>query len=274
MPRSTIRPTSSAMAMNSAGEMRPVGVVPARQRLEAGHRAVLEPHDRLVEDGDLFALERPAQVRLERPTVGLARAHRGLEQLDAVAADALGVVHRELGVLEHLLGAVRLAVAEREPGRGGEDQLAVVEGDRRAQLAQRLGQRDDALGSRSDRRMSANWSPARRASVSCGLSSRPSRRASVSRIESPTAMPTESLICLKRSRSITITVGLIAGSALAKASTPSRRSRNSSRLGSPVRLSCTASCRSRSSAFLNSVTSVSVPTSRTTSPSEPTTGAP
>ena len=72
-------------------------------------------------------------------------------------------------------------------------------------------------------------------------------------------MPTESLTCLKRSRSITITVGLIAGSALAKASTLSRRSRNNSRLGRPVRLSCTASCRSRSSAFLNSVTSVSVP---------------
>jgi hypothetical protein len=36
--------------------------------------------------------------------------------------------------------------------------------------------------------------------------------------------------------------------------------------------SCTASCSSRSSAVLNSVTSVSVPTRRTTSPSEPTTG--
>ena len=65
--------------------------------------------------------------------------------------------------------------------------------------------------SRSDSRMSANWSPESRASVSCGLSRRPSRRASVSRIESPTAMPTESLTCLKRSRSITITVGLDRG---------------------------------------------------------------
>ena len=50
------------------------------------------------------------------------------------------------------------------------------------------------------------------------------------------------------------------------------RSMNSSRLGRPVRLSCTASNSSRSSAFLKSVTSVSVPTRRTTSPSEPTTG--
>ena len=41
---------------------------------------------------------------LQREPVGLARAHRGLEHLDAVAADALGVIHRKLGVLEHLLG--------------------------------------------------------------------------------------------------------------------------------------------------------------------------
>ena len=109
-----MRPISSAIEMNSAGDMRPIsGVVPARQRLEAGDGAVLEPHDRLVEDRDLLALERAAQLRFERQPVGLARAHRRLEHLDAVAADALGVIHRKLGVLEHLLAAVRLAVAER-----------------------------------------------------------------------------------------------------------------------------------------------------------------
>ena len=97
------------------------------------------------------------------------------------------------------------------PDRGGEEDLAVVEGDRRAQRpAQRLGEGDDAARIRfSDSRISANWSPESRASVSCGLSRRPSRRASVSRIESPTAMPTESLTCLKRSRSMTTTVGRI-----------------------------------------------------------------
>ena len=119
----------------------------------------------------------------------------------------------------------------------------------------------------------ANWSPDSRASVSCGLSRRPSRRAIVSRIESPTAMPTESLTCLKRSRSITMIDGAdIASRPGQSRSAASSRSMNSSRLGRPVRLSCTASCSSRSSAVLNSVTSVSVPTSRTTSPSEPTTG--
>ena len=37
-------------------------MIPAHQRLEAGDRAVLEPHDRLVEDRDLLALERAAQI--------------------------------------------------------------------------------------------------------------------------------------------------------------------------------------------------------------------
>ena len=109
MPRSTISPISSAMVMNSAGDSAAqLGMVPARQRLEAGDGAVLQPHDRLIEDSDLVALERPAQLGFQRQPVGLARAHRRLEHFDAVAADALGVIHRKLGVLEHLVGAVRL----------------------------------------------------------------------------------------------------------------------------------------------------------------------
>ncbi len=72
--------------------------------------------------------------------------------------------------------------------------------------------------------------------------------------------------------SITITVGLTLSSALAIEMTVSSRLMNSSRLGSPVRLSCTASCSSRSSAFFCSVTSTSVPTQRMISPSDPITG--
>ena len=53
----------------------------------------------------------------------------------------------------------------------------------------------------SEMRRKANWSPFSRARVSCGFRSRPSRRAIVSRIESPIAMPKPSLTCLKRSMS-------------------------------------------------------------------------
>ena len=57
---------------------------------------------------DLVALERAAQVGFHREAVALARAHRRLEHLDAVAADALAVIHRKLGVLQHVLLALRL----------------------------------------------------------------------------------------------------------------------------------------------------------------------
>ena len=94
--------------MNSDGaEPAHLGMVPAHQRLEAGDRAVLQPHDRLVEDRDLVALERAAQIGFHREPVVLARAHRRLEHLDAVAADALAVIHRKLGILQHVFLALR-----------------------------------------------------------------------------------------------------------------------------------------------------------------------
>ena len=110
-----------------------LGMVPAQQRLEARDRAILQPHDRLVQHRHLVAFERAAQIGLHREAVALARAHRGLEHLDAIAADALAVIHRKLGILQHVFLALRRAVGEREPDRGGEQDLAVVEGDRRAQ---------------------------------------------------------------------------------------------------------------------------------------------
>ena len=84
----------------------------------------------------------------------------------------------------------------------------------------------------------------------------------VSRMVSPAEMPSPSLTCLKRSMSMTKTVGRTFSSVLAIEMIASSRFMNSSRLGRPVRLSCTASCSSRSSAFFCSVTSTSVPTQR------------
>ena len=124
-----------------------LGMIPARQRLEAGNGAILQPHDRLVQHLDLLALDGAAQFRFHGQPVGLARAHGRLEDFDAVAADPLGVIHRELGVLEHLLGVARLVFGERQPDRGGDEDFAVVEADRRAQgAAHGLGEGHDARG--------------------------------------------------------------------------------------------------------------------------------
>ena len=81
---------------------------------------------------DFLALDGAAQFAFQRQAVGLARAHRRLVDVDAVAADALGMIHRKLGVLDDLVGQLRLRIGQREPDRGGQEDLAVVEGDRRA----------------------------------------------------------------------------------------------------------------------------------------------
>ena len=158
-------------------------------------------------DLDLAALERAAQVALEREAVAALGAHRRPEHLDAVAAEALGMGHGDLGVLQHLL-----ALAPRPADRSGARPTeAVRKISRSAKVigvatARRTMSAKPMMrsGSRSEIRMMANSSPAMRASVSCGRSRRPRRRDSVSRIESPAERPTESLTCLKRSISMTM----------------------------------------------------------------------
>ena len=65
-PSGTIRPSSSAIGMNSAGETKPrVRMVPAQQRLEAADPVRVEAVDRLVVDLEGLAGEGVAQVALE-----------------------------------------------------------------------------------------------------------------------------------------------------------------------------------------------------------------
>ena len=104
-PSWTIRPQLSATGMKSDG-----GIEPRRgcsQRSSASKpatRAVFQPHDRLVGEREFLALDGAAQIGFELQPVGADRAEGRPERLDAVAAEALGLVHGELGVLDHVLG--------------------------------------------------------------------------------------------------------------------------------------------------------------------------
>ena len=112
-----------------------------------------------------------------------------------------------------------------------------------------------------------NSSPPRRATVSPGRRADSSRRATAISSRSPTWWPSESLTSLKRSRSRNSTAAQVAGwRRWPRRIAWSRRSRNSTRLGSPVRSSCSASCWRRCSAWRRSVTSVWEPTTRVARP--------
>jgi hypothetical protein len=119
--------------MKSPGGIMPRrGMVPAEQRLEAGDAAVLQPHDRLVGEREFLALDGAAQVRFELQAVGADGAEGRAERLDAVAAETLGLVHRQFGVLDHVLGGRLRRCPGDQADRGGQDDLALGEGDRRA----------------------------------------------------------------------------------------------------------------------------------------------
>ena len=120
-------------------------------------------------------------------------------------------------------------------------------------------------GSRSDSTNSPQLIAGERASVSFGFNSRPSLRAKLSRMESPTAMPTENIHLLEAVEIDHITVGRMVESARANEALR-RDGRGTTRGRQAVKL-CAPRLHQPFLQVLNSVTSVTVPTRRTTSPS-------
>ena len=136
-PSCGTRPFSSASSMNSVGGHRAVALVgPAGERLDGGEPRPLagggEPDDRLVVHLEGVLLDRPAQVvgqldALARPGPGLL-----VEQRPAVLARRLGLVHRDVGVAQDVLG-----LDVRRPGHDHAE--AAGDGDGRA--AEQQGRR-------------------------------------------------------------------------------------------------------------------------------------
>ncbi len=152
--------------------------------------------------------------------IGGDGAGRGAVGLDAVAAEALGVVHGELGVAQHVVGGRRVAVVDGDADRGGERQVALAEVEGRLQrLADLLGGFGDLAGggfggedhARTGRRD-------RRATVSSGRMTRAMRREMASSTESAAEWPTRSSRSMKRSMSTRNTAGLMPLGSLARVS--------------------------------------------------------
>ncbi len=106
-------------------------MTPADERLEPGDGAILETHDRPEQDRDLAALERAANVVLERLPVGAMEAHGRGENLDPVAAGPLGVRERKPGVGEKIAAlAVQLRIVVGGADGNGQRDLPLAEADR------------------------------------------------------------------------------------------------------------------------------------------------
>ena len=87
----------------------PGRVLPAQQRLDADQGEVVEVVDRLVDEAELVARQRRAQIELELDAAADVGLHLRVEDLVAVLAGGLGLVERHVGVAQQLAG--------RWPGR-------------------------------------------------------------------------------------------------------------------------------------------------------------
>ena len=78
--------------------------IPAHQRLDGHQTIISQREDRLVLHPQLLTLKRPLQIRLQPVTLKDRRAHRQLKHRRATLATPLGVIHRHVGVTDHLIG--------------------------------------------------------------------------------------------------------------------------------------------------------------------------
>ena len=107
-----------------------LGMQPAYQRLDPArlHRGGVE--DRLIDDREAVLLERLAQLVGKAHALGARGVDRRVVEGDAVAAELLGEIHRDVGAAQQFLGADRLVVGQRDADAGADLDEAAVERDR------------------------------------------------------------------------------------------------------------------------------------------------
>ncbi|MCY1408196.1 hypothetical protein D9M71_235150 [compost metagenome] len=111
-----------------------LGVLPANQGFDAHHAVVAVADLRLIDEVELIADQRIAQVFFQLA----AATHFGIDagdiELIAVARTGLGQRHGLLGLLQQFLGAVTVLGEQGDADGGAQADLLMIEGKRRFQV--------------------------------------------------------------------------------------------------------------------------------------------
>ena len=105
-------------------------MLPAQQRLSSGDRALGDAHLRLVEQAQLAALNRAAELALEREALLGMYAHLTRVEAQAVAPFLLGAVERDVGVAHERRHIAPVGRGEGEADTHREGELARIELER------------------------------------------------------------------------------------------------------------------------------------------------
>ena len=105
-------------------------MLPAHQRLDADQATGLQVVHRLVVDPQFLLLQRAAQLEGDfDPLLGVSRELFGVQRV-AIAAAALGLEQRRIGVAQQLFGAQCIAGKQADAEAGVDEQFMAVEAER------------------------------------------------------------------------------------------------------------------------------------------------
>jgi hypothetical protein len=173
-------------------------MVPAHQRLEAGDAVGLDVDDGLVEEVE-FALD-DGQAHLAQQLDALLDLgpHGRLEHDAAIAAPELGLIERDVGVLEQVQRVGVRVGMERRAQAGADREALAGMGDRALEQAARISMgRNRSSAPFRPRSTTANSSPPSRATVSPRRKVWASFSARLLSKASPASWPRVSLMSLK-----------------------------------------------------------------------------
>ena len=123
------------------------GTGPAHERLEAADVRRGQLDDRLVDEREVVALDRLAQLGLERQALDRRGVHVRVEDLIAAAAGRLGAIHRDVGVAQQFVHGGVWRAAEHDADTRRRVDLVAVQADRIAERPlQALGDEAHLVG--------------------------------------------------------------------------------------------------------------------------------
>ena len=108
-------------------------MIPSNERFEPIDAFRIEPHDGLVIDLVLVAIHGLTDLGLQLQPGDGGRTHGHVEECIRTSAIRLGVVHRDVGVPQHVLGIGVPVLAGRDPDARGHGDTMPVDVDRGGQ---------------------------------------------------------------------------------------------------------------------------------------------
>ena len=141
-PSGMISSLRSAIGMKSTGgHVAALRMIPAAQRLDAGHLLAARVHDRLIGDAQAVFGDRRAQVVLELLALAQVGVHVGIVDAGAAAAFVLGAIERDVGAAHDVGGIAGAALDQRDADAGADQQRVAADRVGRAQHARSAARR-------------------------------------------------------------------------------------------------------------------------------------